>query len=196
MYKKDLRITYNNKRLALSQDEKTIFDELMLKELSKLDLSRIKYLHVFLPIARLNEPDTFRMIDWLLSQYPSMSIVIPKVMGLRMDNFLYASDRNLVISDWGISEPVVKGQAQVDARLIDAVLVPLLTFDRSGHRVGYGKGFYYRFLSLCREDVLKVGLCYFPPVNRIKDYNPYDVKLDLCITPNKTWDFGNAELKK
>ena len=196
MYKKDLRITYNNKRLALSQDEKTIFDELMLKELSKLDLSRIKYLHAFLPIARRNEPDTFRMIDWLLSQYPSMSIVIPKVMGLRMDNFLYASDRNLVISDWGISEPVVKGQAQVDARLIDAVLVPLLTFDRSGHRVGYGKGFYYRFLSLCREDVLKVGLCYFPPVNRIKDYNPYDVKLDLCITPNKTWDFGNAELKK
>lgn len=196
MHKKDLRVAYNNKRLALSQDEKTILDELMLKELARLDLSRVKYLHVFLPIARRNEPDTLRMIDWLLSQYPGMSIVVPKVVGVRMDNFLYTSEKDLVISDWGIPEPVVKGQTQVDVRLIDAVLVPLLTFDLNGHRVGYGKGFYDRFLNLCKEDVLKVGLCYFQPVNRIKDYNPFDVKLDLCITPNKTWDFGNSELKK
>src|SRR5690606_2776541 len=132
MHKKDLRVAYNNKRLALSQDEKMILDELILEELAKLDLSRVKYLHVFLPIARRNEPNTLRMIDWLLSQYPGMSIVVPEVVGIRMDNFLYTSERDLVISDWGIPAPVVKGQAQVDVRLIDAVLVPLLTFDRSG----------------------------------------------------------------
>src|SRR5699024_12836731 len=124
MHKKDLRVAYNNKRLALSQDEKTILDELMLKELARLDLSRVKYLHVSLPIARRNEPDTLRMIDWLLSQYPSMSIVITKVRSLTMDNFLYASDRNMVFNDWRIPDPVVKGHAQLGVRCIVALNVP------------------------------------------------------------------------
>jgi 5-formyltetrahydrofolate cyclo-ligase len=77
----------------------------------------------------------------------------------------------------------------VPALEIDAVFIPLLGFDVNGNRVGYGKGFYDRFLSECRPDVVKIGLSFFDPVEKINDLNKYDIPLDLCITPGKIWDF-------
>jgi len=64
-----------------------------------------------------------------------------------------------------------------------------LTVDEKGYRVGYGKGFYDRFLQHCRPDCLKVGLSYFPPVAEISDKDEFDVPLDLCITPATTYVF-------
>ena len=62
---------------------------------------------------------------------------------------------------------------------IDMVLVPGLCFDGDGHRVGYGKGFYDRFLKTCRPDCIKIGLSYFEPVESIDDVHEGDVRLDF-----------------
>ena len=70
---------------------------------------------------------------------------------------------------------------------IDLVLIPLLCFDKKGYRVGYGKGYYDRFLAECRPDVMKIGLSIFEPVDEISDVDEFDVKMDYCITPNKIW---------
>ena len=64
---------------------------------------------------------------------------------------------------------------------IDVVLVPLLCSDGQGYRVGYGKGFYDRFLVKCRPDCRKIGLSYFPPVDRIEDVTESDVKMDEVV---------------
>jgi 5-formyltetrahydrofolate cyclo-ligase len=69
------------------------------------------------------------------------------------------------------------------------VLIPLLAFDRKGHRVGYGKGYYDRFLRTCRKDVVKIGFSYFDPVEKIEDASRYDVRLNYCITPNDIYRF-------
>lgn len=69
------------------------------------------------------------------------------------------------------------------------VLIPLLAFDKNGYRVGYGKGFYDRFLAECRPDVVKVGLSVFEPIDEITDLNEFDIKMDFCITPNRVWQF-------
>lgn len=69
------------------------------------------------------------------------------------------------------------------------VLIPLLAFDKKGYRVGYGKGFYDRFLADCRPDVVKVGLSVFEPIDEIADLNEFDIKMDFCITPNRVWQF-------
>jgi 5-formyltetrahydrofolate cyclo-ligase len=58
-------------------------------------------------------------------------------------------------------------------------------FDRRGFRVGYGKGFYDKFLSECRADCLKIGLSYFEPIDEISDAQNFDVRLDCCITPKE-----------
>jgi 5-formyltetrahydrofolate cyclo-ligase len=90
-------------------------------------------------------------------------------------------------NEYGIAEPV--GGEEIHPEDLDAVFVPLLCFDEKGYRVGYGKGFYDRFLSSCREDVIRIGFSYFDPVPSIDDINDFDVPLNLCITPNKLYEF-------
>jgi 5-formyltetrahydrofolate cyclo-ligase len=77
----------------------------------------------------------------------------------------------------------------VDPQEIDLVLVPVLACDTNGNRVGYGKGYYDRYLSRCREDCIKVGISYFEPVDTIDDADGYDVPLNFCITPQQAYVF-------
>jgi 5-formyltetrahydrofolate cyclo-ligase len=74
---------------------------------------------------------------------------------------------------------------------LDAVLVPLLACDQRGHRVGYGGGFYDRFLAECRPGALFIGLSLLDaePLAEIADVLPTDVPLHACITPGGVWNF-------
>ena len=72
---------------------------------------------------------------------------------------------------------------------IDLVIVPLLCFDKKGNRVGYGKGYYDRFLKQCRKDCIKIGFSYFDPIDQVEDINKFDVKLDYGITPDAIYQF-------
>ena len=69
------------------------------------------------------------------------------------------------------------------------VFVPLLAFDEKGNRVGYGKGFYDKFLAECKPEILKIGVSFFEPENIIPDVLNTDIQLDLCITPTKVYNF-------
>ena len=69
------------------------------------------------------------------------------------------------------------------------VFVPLLVFDQHGHRVGYGKGYYDRFLDQCSESTLKVGLTFFDPVTKIEDIETHDISLDFALTPERIYAF-------
>jgi 5-formyltetrahydrofolate cyclo-ligase len=55
--------------------------------------------------------------------------------------------------------------------------------------MGYGKGFYDRFLTNCRTGVQKVGLSYFEPLDFIEDTDSFDVMLNACINREKIWRF-------
>lgn len=72
---------------------------------------------------------------------------------------------------------------------VDMVLTPLLAFDVRGYRVGYGKGFYDRWLAQCRPGIIKVGFSFFEPLDAISDINEFDVPLNLCITPMRVYEF-------
>jgi 5-formyltetrahydrofolate cyclo-ligase len=63
------------------------------------------------------------------------------------------------------------------------VLVPLLIFDRQGHRVGYGKGFYDRFLRRCGPETRRIGISLFDGIDKISDVHSSDETLHQCITP-------------
>jgi 5-formyltetrahydrofolate cyclo-ligase len=69
------------------------------------------------------------------------------------------------------------------------IICPLIAFDLKGNRVGYGKGFYDRFLGQCKSDVIKLGLSYFEPINNITDCNESDLPLSSCITPTQHYFF-------
>ncbi|MEY2811910.1 MAG: hypothetical protein RI991_905, partial [Bacteroidota bacterium] len=98
-------------------------------------------------------------------------------------------DEQTVFQDnqYGIPEPTAG--IEVTSDMIDVVVVPLLAFDKKGNRVGYGKGYYDRFLASCRNDVITIGLSFFPPVLSIDDIDFFDKKLDFCITPDSVYAF-------
>ena len=149
-----------------------------------LPLSSVSYLHVFLPIAHQNEVDTFPIIHQLRENYPSIRIVLSKTnfSTLSMTHYLYEATTVLKKNSYGIPEP--EFGENVETALLDMVLVPLLLADRKGNRIGYGKGFYDRFLATCRPDCIKVGLSFEEPVEEIIS-EEHDVTIDFCVTPEK-----------
>lgn len=79
---------------------------------------------------------------------------------------------------YGIYEP--RGEEACDFREIDLVLVPGICFDRNGARIGFGKGYYDRFLK--DTDAYKIGLCYeFQIIDEICVSN-HDIKMDAIIS--------------
>ena len=149
----------------------------------------IKLLHSFIANRARHEVDTKRIRQILQTDFPGIQWVAPRMIPgtKRMETYVWTDETELITNRHGIEEPNPQTSQPVDSQAIDAVLVPLLAFDRQGHRVGYGGGYYDRFLTQCRVDTLKIGLSIFEPVQEIEDVNEWDVKLDICVTPDRTY---------
>lgn len=190
MNKASLRIHYLEKRRTLTVDEVREDSSRIADRLIRL-LARKPpyYLHIFLPYIVRNEIDTVLIGEAVKAQFPEVQLVVPRVVpGTRLlEHFLFTPDTPLLTNRWGLSEPDPHQAPPVDPELLDAVIVPLLVFDQRGYRVGYGGGYYDRFLPVCRPDALKIGVSLFEPVPQIEDVDEYDVRLDYCLTPHKTW---------
>ena len=154
-----------------------------------------RWLHLFLPLSARNEPDTWSIVSWVWGAEIPLRLVAPVVQpdGISLRHYELTPDGQLTKNRWGITEPVpdAAAAAEVSPALLDAVLVPLLAVDRAGQRVGYGGGFYDRFLAQCGPDTQFIGLNVLndAPVARIADVLPTDVPLTACITPGKVWRF-------
>jgi len=147
------------------------------------DLSKIDFFHCFIPIEKFNEIDTNLIFQRIWREFPQIMTLAPRVNFYtgNIENLKFASETELVKNAWEIFEPT--HDETIETENIDLVLIPLLCFDARGFRVGYGKGFYDRFLKNCRADCLKIGLSYFEPVRKISGVREFDVRLDFCVTP-------------
>lgn len=189
MTKKDIRILYKQKRTELKDSDIEKLQDLVLIRFQQLSLPYIEYLHTYLPIHSNKEVDTFPVVNFLEFINPGLQVVIPKtnMQTNTLVNYLYNDNTILNENKYGIMEP--DGGEIVDADMIDMILVPLLAFDEKGHRVGYGKGYYDRFLSQCREDVIKIGLSFFEDADHIDDTGEFDIPLTYCVTPYRIYEF-------
>ena len=105
-----------------------------------------------------------------------------------MSHFLLTDNTKIKKNEYNIPEPV--NGLEVPVSMIEVVFVPLLAFDKKGHRVGYGKGFYDQFLAECRPETIKIGLSFFEAEDQIEDVFESDVQLDYCVTPSKIYTFN------
>src|SRR5690606_24456611 len=190
--KQVLRARYREKRIGLSDDEFRFLNRQLLARISQLDMAGFSTVHLFLPIAGNREPDMYAVADWLRQRYPGIRLVLPKTeRGSRqMRHIVWDVHTTLTTHHWGIPEP--EGRKALSPTAIDAVLVPLLVVDRQGNRIGYGPGFYDRFLAECRPTAKKIGISLFEPVETISDVSAHDVALDQCVTPTELWTFNTA----
>ncbi|CAN5677091.1 5-formyltetrahydrofolate cyclo-ligase [soil metagenome] len=191
MLKKELRKIYLARQKSFSPEEREVKSfSIAGSFFQKFDLSKINFLHSFLPIEKFNEIDTRPVFEKIWREFPEIQTLVPRVnfQTNEIENLKFSIETQTAKNAWHIHEPTHNEMSETEK--IDLVLVPLLCFDRKGFRVGYGKGFYDKFLKNCREDCLKIGLNYFSPVEEISDVNEFDIKLDFCITPEKIWRFS------
>lgn len=184
MLKSTIRKQALAQRKALTHEQADALNKNLLARFIELDFNDIKTIHIFLPIVENNEPNTFLLIDWLRQNHPEIQIFVPKAdfETHEMTHHLYTGKTNLVKSNFNILEP---NSEPITIGKIDLVFVPLLAFDTEGHRVGYGKGFYDRFLK--SVEAKKIGISFFEPVEGIADVHEKDIKLDICLTPQKIY---------
>ncbi len=175
------------KRNALTEQALKAANESILKQFETLSLTNVKAIHLFLPIEKRREPNTFLIIDWLEVNHPEITIVVPKAdfASNLMSQHVYDGRASLQHNAYQILEPK---ENNLFCGIPDLVLIPLLAFDDRGYRVGYGKGFYDRFL----ENIItqKIGLSFFEASEEIIDVHLNDIRLDKCITPNGIVEFN------
>jgi 5-formyltetrahydrofolate cyclo-ligase len=189
-----LRRVALNRRLAVPAAEVGRRSEALGQHLfGSFPVARWRWLSVFLPLARRHEPDTWFIIRRIWAERLGVRLAVPVVQadGVSLKHYELRPDTPLLENRWGIPEPDATKATEVLAADFDTVLVPLLAVDQAGHRVGYGGGFYDRFLAQCGPRTQFVGLNLLdePPLARIAGVLPTDVALHACITPHAVWRF-------
>ena len=181
MRKQELRKIYKQKRKKLSAFEVDCCQENIYQQVFKIDFRKINTIHIFLSIERLLEVNTNPIIDFLLLKNKTVVVSVSDFSKNTLTHFLFDRKTKLKVNSYGIPEPI--NGIEIDAEKIDLVFVPLLISDEKNYRVGYGKGFYDRFLSECRSDVKTIGLNFFKPIDCIEDVNEFDIPLNQVIYP-------------
>ena len=153
--------------------------------LQDLPIWEHNFYHIYLPIKEKNEVDTIPIINILNNKKKKVLIPRSDFNNTTMKSFLLNDNTVLKKNNYGITEPI--NNEEFLGR-IDVIFIPLVAYDLIGNRVGYGKGFYDKFLRNQNNKILRVGLSFFNPEKRIK-IDEHDENLDFCVTPNRIFSF-------
>ena len=184
--KATFREEYRKRRDVLTEDQIADWSIEISNLCLTVDLWGYSLYHLFMTAEKNKEVDTSYLLSIL--QGKDKQPVVPKMVDDHcLEHYLLTDQITLKLNRWGIPEPL-SGVA-ITPQQIEVVFVPLLVFDLQGHRVGYGKGYYDRFLGECPKSTIKVGLSFFDPVNKIEDIDNHDIALDYALTPRETYAF-------
>ncbi|SFQ75213.1 5-formyltetrahydrofolate cyclo-ligase [Flavobacterium akiainvivens] len=187
MTKKELRTHYKALRQVLTLNEIEQKSLAIANRLLGLDIWNKTYYHLFLSMENQKEVHTDVVLNILAGKDKEVVVSRSDFETCTMVHYLLTDNTKLALSTYGIPEPV--DGLEVPSAKMDVVFVPLLAFDIKGHRVGYGKGFYDRFLNECRPDVIRVGLSFFEAAEGEIPHNDTDIALDFCVTPERVYAF-------
>lgn len=183
--KEEIRTSFLNKRNELSKEQcKTDSLVIAKRVLSLKELQKAET--IFLYASYKNEVETRRLIQKLLSM--GKKVALPKVREKEMDFFLIHSWQELVFGYYDILEPDGAGELVVPTKQ-DVMLMPGIVFDFNGNRIGYGGGYYDRYLEQQKENLpcliaLGYELQLFP---NILPTEPQDKQVDFIVTEKKTY---------
>lgn len=187
MHKKELRTKYKALRKQISEDDLEEMSLAIANKTLALPVWEKTYFHIFLPITEHNEVNTEYILHLLSGKDKEIIISKSDFETLEMTHYLLTDNTKIKKNQYNIPEPV--DGLEVPTHKIDVVFVPLLAFDKTGHRAGYGKGFYDKFLKECKPETIKIGLSFFEAEEIIEDVFQNDIKLDYCVTPNRVYEF-------
>ncbi|WP_411893179.1 5-formyltetrahydrofolate cyclo-ligase [Winogradskyella sp. A2] len=187
MTKSELRKKYKTLRKELSKDKIEDLSLAIANQLLKLNIWNHSFYHMFLTIEEQLEINTEYILNILAGKDKNIVISKSNFEDFSMSHYLLTDGTKLKKNDYNIPEPI-EG-IEISASQTDVVFVPLLAFDKTGNRVGYGKGFYDRFLKECKPETIKIGLSFFDAEDEVLDTSENDIRLDYCVTPIEIFQF-------
>ncbi|MEB3378929.1 5-formyltetrahydrofolate cyclo-ligase [Flavobacterium psychrophilum] len=187
MNKKELRLKYKKLRQNLSQNDIEEMSLEIANAILKLNIWNKTYFHVFLPIEEQKEVNTEFVLHLLQGKDKEIVVSKANFETREMTHFLLTDNTKIKKNQYNIQEPI--DGLEVPVHKIEVVFVPLLAYDKLGNRVGYGKGFYDKFLSECKPETIKIGLSFFESEAFISDIFEHDVTLNFCVTPKTIYKY-------
>lgn len=187
MIKKVVRQKYKLLRQELPSDQVEEKSLAIANQALQLDCWDKTTYHIFLPIVTQKEVNTEYVLQILAGKDKNVVVSKADFNTREMTHFLLTDATTIKENQCQIPEPI--DGIEVPSAKIDVVFVPLLAYDKLGNRVGYGKGFYDKFLTSCRPDCIKIGLSFFAPEQSVESIDLLDVKLDFCVTPDTIYRF-------
>ena len=178
MDKSTLRKSILNKRNhhLFKDDSDNVIAQKLLEECCKFD-------SVFIYLSYGSEVNTQEVIKELFKLNKNVFVPVCDIDKLTMKPVKITSFDNLTKNKYGILEPPKTNY--IDSPNIDAVIFPGVVFDYKGNRIGYGKGYYDRYVSSLGYNVKKIGVCYDFQIVKNIDADAHDMPMDMIITEKR-----------
>ena len=187
MIKSELRKKYKSLRKELSETQIENYSLAIANQLLQLDIWNKSFYHIFLTIEEQKEINTDYILNILSGKDKNIIISKSNFDDYSMTHYLLTDKTRIKKNDYNIPEPV--DGIEIQSSQLEVVFIPLLAFDNAGNRIGYGKGFYDRFLAGCKPETMKIGLSFFEAEDDIIESSEDDIILDYCVTPNQIFQF-------
>lgn len=134
------------RRLAMSDHDWNAANQAIISRLKKLpEIDNNDPVHIYMPIKEKKEIDTFPFVRWLLKLNRTVVVPVTEFETSSLRHVLLRDPDNITTNRWGVPEPLDAVDFPIDE--IGLVVVPMLGGDYHKNRLGYGKGFYDRFLK-------------------------------------------------
>jgi len=186
--KKLIRIEALAARNLLKKEEVEYRSRIISKKLEELDgFNNSNLVMCYLDFK--NEVITGYFIEKCLKS--GKRVAVPKVFttpqGQReiLASEIYDVENDLEKGFYGILEPKIETTREIDPGEIDLAVIPGTAFDMSGNRIGYGAGFYDRFLKRVKRNCLKVGVAFDLQIYEHVPADQNDIPMDIIITENR-----------
>lgn len=177
MNKKELRKDFLNIRDEISREEKISFDELIYNYFIKSDFFK-NYDSFLVYVSIRSEVETVKIIDYLLRNGKSVSV--PYCKNQTMYFYSINSLDDLIVGAFGIPSVDISISDKTKNFNNTLCIVPAISFDNNGNRLGYGGGYYDRFLSEYKLPTL--GLCYEKCISDFIPSESFDIKINYVLT--------------
>lgn len=183
MNKKELRQEMLEKRNALTSMEQKLYSEQIADMVLNSDLYQ-NVTNICVYQAFRNEVSCDRITEQALLDGKHVFVPVTDTNNKTMEFYQITFETNWVDGAYGIKEPIIGANSEIltDKALI---LMPGLVFDKDKHRLGYGGGYYDKYLSLHKEHIT-AALCYdFQVVEEPLPYEEHDILPDYIVTEKK-----------
>lgn len=177
--KAELRKKILDERRAIPVDEWLSKSDKICEQFLNWDLYKnADLVHCYVSINERKEVNTLPLLRKMLKDGKKTATSITRFEELQLEHSLIESPDDLVPNKWGIPEP--KTIIPVEIKELDVIIIPMAAADRKGNRLGYGKGFYDRFLAKTRA--VKVGFIFSDFVLDEIPAESFDIRMDYLVT--------------